>query len=105
MKKVKNRKQPAQSQIADESFSLALTRPELVHLRDLLSIVLPPEGELTVSRALAECNGSHSDESLWSKIWNLCSNAGVQVGDGAPNFMVGPAAPQELNVFRFELEE
>lgn len=88
-----------------ESYQLTLTRAELSHLRDLLSVVLPPDGELTISAVLAEVNGSQSDAVLWSKIWNLCITAKLPVGDEAPNFAVAPAGPQELSVFHFEQEE
>jgi len=34
-------------------FELQLSRFELLHLRDLMSILLPPNGEQTLSQALA----------------------------------------------------
>ena len=43
------------------TWDLRLTTPELLHLRDLVSVLLPPNGEKTVSQMLAEGEGRQLD--------------------------------------------
>lgn len=71
------------------SYELKLTRQELIHLRDLFSILLPPNGETTLSEQLA----IHKDRevvenSLWEKIYNLCLSSNISIEHKAPDFIV-----------------
>ena len=84
-----------------EVVKLTLTKVELVHLRDMLSIVLPPDAKKTVSQALAEAENRTMNESkLWGKITDACSEVGLPVGDAAPDYVVAPLAAPPLGVFQ-----
>lgn len=84
-----------------KTFDLRLTKFELVHLRDLMSIVTPPEVNRTVSQHLAEAENRIMVESmLWKKLTELCDTAEVPTGDDAPDFVVAPTAAPPIGVFR-----
>lgn len=84
-----------------KTYELKLTKFELLHLRDVLSVILPPEGEKTLSQALAELEGRPLVESvLWKKVASLCSDAGLPIGDDAPDYVVAPASPPPMGVFQ-----
>jgi len=83
-----------------KTFSLKLSVLELVHLRDLFSIVLPVDLKSTVSQSLAAGQGRQLIETkLWNKISSLCSEGGIPLGEEAPDFIVTVTAPPELGVF------
>lgn len=83
-----------------KTFSLKLSVLELVHLRDLFSIVLPVDLKVTVSQSLAAGQGRQLIETkLWNKISALCNEGGIPLGDEAPDFIVTVTAPPELGVF------
>ena len=83
-----------------KSFSLKLSKHELVHLRDLFGIMLPPDMKTTVSQSVAASQGRHMAESkLWNKIATLCEEACIPMGDEAPDFVVTISAPPTLGVF------
>lgn len=83
-----------------KNFSLKLTKPDLVHLRDLFGVLLPADMKATVSQALAASQGRHLIETkLWNKISDLCSEAGIPLGDESPDFIVTMTAPPQLSVF------
>ena len=91
---------------AKRSFSLRLSTLELVHLRDLFSIMLPADMKTTVSQALSAGQGRHMVESkLWNKISDLCKEAMIPLEDEAPDFVVSIAAPPQLNVFEMVAED
>ncbi len=70
-------------------YNLELTLHELVHFRDMMSLMLPPYGERTVSAALADVEGrSCVDGSLWSKLVTLCDAAHVPTGSSAPDYVI-----------------
>lgn len=84
-----------------EVHTLTLTRTELVHLRDLFSVVLPPDAKKTLSQALAEAENRTMNESiLWNKIVDVCTAAKLPVGDAAPDYVVAPTAAPPLSVFQ-----
>lgn len=84
---------------------LGLDQAELVHLRDLFSVLLPPAADKSVSQVLAASAGRPFTEArLWNKIQAVCASAGVPVGDSAPDFIVTIAAAPELTVFQIERE-
>lgn len=94
-----------------KTYELRLTRSELVHLRDLFSVVLPPDARKTMSQALAELEDRSVIEShLWSKVSELCSDANLPLDNDAPDYIIAPIAPPPMSVFPLtsdaeELEE
>lgn len=88
-----------------KTYPLRLTKFELLHLRDLFSVTLPPEGDQTMSQALAALEGRNMVESfLWRKVAAACEEAGLPVGDDAPDYVIAPAAPPPLGVFQLSSE-
>ncbi|MBM3194149.1 MAG: hypothetical protein FJZ60_00110 [Chlamydiae bacterium] len=82
-------------------FELQLSRFELLHLRDLMSILLPPNGEQTLSQALAAVEDRNLIESiLWEKMSALCSEAGLPLNGEAPDYIVAPTSPPPMGVFQ-----
>lgn len=68
-----------------------------------MGVLLPPDGELTLSQSLARSeNRSMLEAKLWSKLTQVCAEAGVALGDEAPDFVVGPMAPPVLGVFQLQ---
>lgn len=81
--------------------SLLLTRFELLHLRDLMSVLLPPDGAQTLSQALASVEERSLIESmLWEKISKLCNEAKLPLDAEAPDYIIAPVAPPPLGVFQ-----
>ena len=86
-------------------FDLQLTKFELLHLRDLMSILLPPDGSQTVSEALAAAEERNLIESmLWDKVSKLCNDAGLPLDSAAPDYVVAPIAAPPLGVFQVNQE-
>lgn len=84
----------------NDMFSLQLTRYQLLHLRDIMSVMLPSEMRETISQALAKVgNRSMVEAVLWNKVAKLCVEAGVPVGEEVPDFIVSISAPPTLGVF------
>ena len=87
------------------TWELRLTQLELLHLRDLFSILLPPEGKQTVSSALAEAEERGIIEArLWSKVSTACKSAKIPLDDGAPDFVVMMAGAPQLGIFKVNSE-
>lgn len=85
---------------------LSLTKNELAHIRNMMSIVLPPTGEVRLSESLEAASRHRGvDKSLWRKVCKSCEEAGVEVGESAPDFVVGPSEPMSLTVYAIEEEE
>lgn len=83
-----------------KNFTLKLSKQELLHLRDVFSVMLPPDMKLTVSQSLASSQGRHLVETkLWNKVSSLCAEAQIPVGDEAPDFIITLTAPPSLGVF------
>lgn len=83
-----------------ENFQLTLTVEELIHLRDLFNILLPPNADQTVSQNLALVEARPMTESrLWSKLVGLCQEARIPVGDDAPDHVISVSGPPTLAVF------
>lgn len=84
-----------------KTYGLRLTKFELLHLRDLFSVLLPPEGQRTMSQALAELESRTLVESvLWKKVSTACVEAGLPMDDDAPDYVVAPASPPPMSVFQ-----
>jgi len=89
-----------------KSFSLKLSKQELVHLRDLFSVMLPADMKFTVSQSLASIRDRQLVESkLWNKVISLCTEAEVPLGDSAPDFVVSITAQPQLGVFEMITED
>lgn len=86
-----------------ETFLLELTRAELLHVRDLFSVKLPPEMASSVSQVLAESQGrSLVESSLWNKLTKQFVAARVPTGDSAPDFVVAVAGTPTIGVFQVD---
>jgi len=84
---------------------LRLTTLELMHLRDLFNVKLPPELKTTVSQMLAVAEERPLIEAkLWNKVSEACKSAGVLLDDDAPDFAVIPTGPPQVGVFRMATE-
>ena len=87
------------------TFSLTLTKFELVHLRDLFGVTFAPEMTTTVSQMLAASQERSIVESkLWQKISKACKTANVTLGDCAPDFIVTSVGPPPMGVFELAHE-
>jgi hypothetical protein len=83
------------------TFTLKLTRFEVLHLRDLFSVALPPEAQQTVSQALAALEERELIEAkLWGKLVLLCQEAKLPLDNGAPDFVCAAASAPPVGVFR-----
>lgn len=72
-----------------QTVELVITKEELVHLRDLFSILLPPDGKFTISRSLAYNESRPFIEgTLWTKIHDLCLENDIPVDGEAPDFFL-----------------
>lgn len=84
-----------------ETFDLSLTRFELLHLRDLMGVLLPPDGAQTLSQALASLEERTLIESmLWDKLSRLCKTAKLPLEAEAPDYIVAPTSPPPMGVFQ-----
>jgi hypothetical protein len=89
-----------------KTYDLRLTKSEILHLRDLFSIVLPPTVDKTVSQALAELEGrTLIESSLWQKVSAAALAAGLPVGSDAPDYVVAPTGSPALSVFQMTSDE
>jgi len=87
------------------TFTLKLNTAELIHLRDLFGVVMPPDGIKTVSESLAMIENRIITESkLWQKVATLCKEAQVPVDDEAPSYVVAPVSPPPMGVFQLNSE-
>lgn len=87
-------------------FELKLSKLELAHLRDMLSILYPSPTEKTISQALAESeNRSFEENALWNKVAFLCSEAKLPIEDEAPDYAVMPVGPAPMGVFMLGQED
>lgn len=88
-----------------KTYDLRLTKFELVHLRDLFSVLLPPDAVQTLSQSLASLAGRPLVETmLWKKIADACELAELPVGEDAPDFIVAPTSPPPISVFQVASE-
>lgn len=83
-----------------KTYAVRLTKYELLHLRDLFSILLPPTIHISVSQALAAvAERSMVEGRLWAKLRGICAQAEIPLDDDAPDFVIAAAAPPTLSVF------
>ena len=91
--------------VRPKTFSLRLTRFELLHLRDLFSVLLPPDLERTLSQALAAAEERPMVEAkLWQKVSEACLSAGLPTGDDAPDFVASAVSTPQIGVFRLAVD-
>lgn len=84
-------------------YELKLTLGELVHLRDVFSVVLPNEMNVTISQALAMSEYRQLTETkLWNKIVALCETAEIPMQEHAPDFVVAISGPPPMSIYRLE---
>lgn len=89
----------------NKTFDLKLTKAELIHLRDVLSVVLPPDVNTTLSQQLAELENRTPIESmLWKKVYESCKVAGLPLDEEAPDYIIAPAGSPTLKVFHMSVE-
>jgi len=89
-----------------KTYELRLTKSELVHLRDLFGVVLPPDTKKTLSQHLAEVEDRvYVEEKLWTKLSDLLRDADLPVDDEAPDFIVAPTAPPAMGVFPLSADD
>lgn len=82
------------------TYKLKLTQLELLHLRDLFSVLLPMTMQATLSQALARRQDRAIVEaSLWQKVLKACAAADVPIDDDAPDFVIVPSGPAPLEVY------
>jgi ribosome biogenesis protein Tsr3 len=89
-----------------ETYSVAFTVDELLHLRDLFNVLLPPAAEITVSQSLAESEEREVIESnLWNKLSLVMESANVPMEDDAPDYVIAMSSPPSLAVFQIGPQE
>jgi hypothetical protein len=87
------------------TFSVRLTRFELLHLRDLFSITFAPEMKVTVSQALATSQDRVLIEAkLWQKVATASTEAGLPMDESAHDFVVAPPGPPPMSDFELSSE-
>lgn len=85
---------------------LNLTKFELVHLRDLFSVLTPPEMKETLSQKLAVTqNRVLIEAKLWQKIVKSCEENDIPLGDDAPDFVVSLASTPNIGVYELSHDE
>lgn len=85
--------------------NITLTKYELLHLRDLMSVSLPNDGAQTVSTYLANIENRQLIEAmLWNKIFVACKEVDLPTGDEAPDYIVSPVGLTPLGVFQISSE-
>ena len=109
-KKKSPKKAPVKKDAADlkrnQTFQLTLTLNELLHVRDIRSVILPPSSDTRLSEALAQHEGRElSEGNLWQKVCDLCVEANVPTGTEAPDFYIGIQEPVSFGVFQLDGEE
>lgn len=88
-----------------KTFNVRLTRFELLHLRDLFSVVLPPEMKDTLSQRLAlSQDRALVEANLWQKLTRACREAELPMGDDAPDFVVAASGAPPVSVFELAHE-
>jgi len=84
-----------------KTYTLKLSKFELLHLRDLCSVALPPDLKVTVSQALALAEDrSIVEAKLWNKIAQTCKEANLPLDEDAPDFIVAASSAPTISVYR-----
>lgn len=81
---------PRKTTAKRKSIELKLTKAELEHIRDLMSVMVAKDRQKTLSMLLAEHKNTSTQESrLWRKVEDCCKENGVAIGSKAPDYLVG----------------
>lgn len=89
-----------------KTYEVRFTRSELAHIRDLFSVVLPPDTKKTISQHLAEVEDRvFLEDRLWDKLAAVMKEADVPLGDDAPDHIVAPVGPPPMGIFPFEHDD
>lgn len=85
-------------------FDVQLTKPELEHIRDLFSILLPSDPPESISQCLAkQAERGELEHNLWEKLSAACDVAGVDLGEKAPDFVVAASTQPMIGLFKVDL--
>lgn len=88
-----------------KTYDVRLTKFDLIHLRDLFSVTLPPEMKETLSQRLAQSQERVLVEAkLWQKIAKVCQEAEIPLNDDAPDFVVAASTSPAISVFELAHE-
>jgi hypothetical protein len=88
-----------------KTFTVRLTKFELLHLRDLFSVMLPTEMRETLSQRLAlSQDRSLVEARLWQKLARACAEAELPMDDDAPDFVVAASGAPPVGVFELAHE-
>lgn len=82
-----------------EAATVTLTKAELQFVRDLFGILLPPDGQVTISESLASTTGRKIlEKKLWAKFYNKCVEFKVAVGDNVPDYIIVTTSQPEMAI-------
>jgi hypothetical protein len=82
----------------DKSLSISFTQAELVHLRDLFSVIASFDDAMTLSQSLAMVEDRQAVESsLWKKLTAACVLAKIPLGDDVQDHII---AAVSMGIFR-----
>lgn len=88
-----------------KTYKLKLTKFELIHIRDLFSLILAQDPQVTASQALAtKQERSIVEGKLWRKVVTACQEAKIPLGDDAPDFIVAAQSNPTVGVFELAYE-
>ena len=88
-----------------KTFPIRLTRYELLHLRDLFSILLPTDTGQTISQALAGLEDRRLIEAhLWHRLGAVFKEADLPTDDDAPDFVVAATQAPPVGIFKLAEE-
>lgn len=91
--------EPIDIAVGQYVYGLELTAPELIHIRDLFSVI-SPDVTKTLSQKLSMANGMGIHEAkLWKKICIACLTAGIPVGAGAPDYLATDISQPKIDIF------
>lgn len=81
---------PRKTTAKRKSIELKLTKAELEHIRDMLSVMVAKDRHKTLSMLLSEHKNTMAQEArLWRKVEEVCKENGVAIGAKAPDYLVG----------------
>jgi len=89
-----------------KTYEVKFTKQELVHIRDLFSVVIPPDTKKTLSQQLAELEDRvYVEDKLWAKLAALCEEAKIPIDDESPDYIIVPTAPPPMGIFQLSPDE
>ena len=68
--------------------TLSLTKDELTHLRDLMSLT-DFSKKITLSEHLSNATGKNeAEKTLWKNVFDLCKKCDIKIANEAPNYQL-----------------